>query len=289
MSYNDKLKEIISQPISKEENNNRNYQSLFSKNKYSYDNLPSTTSNKTELLSEIKSKIKALKQMKSNHPQEDLLNFDVSREGLKQYYSTGMIGKKESPTLKKSASKKDISVKKDNTNGFLDLNIKDIFKSNKNSKNEKNDVKEIDSSKEKKPKTKREYIKINALKYNTNNKYSSALVSEENVEDNKIKTQINLFVKQLNYNNTITTEKKKSRAKNHSISNYNITFNDKEDFSSYNLKQKKEINLNELKAIVSSFSSMTKEEMQNLSKEYISEMKKLGNTISSILIISNNN
>lgn len=78
----DEMKRIIDEPVTVKDNyllkSNHSSSSTF--------NASSVPQSKGEIISEIKSRISEFKHIKSSHQTEDLLNFNVSREGLQQYF-----------------------------------------------------------------------------------------------------------------------------------------------------------------------------------------------------------
>ena len=74
------IKRIIDEPVVVKDNNllktNHSFSSTF--------NNPSQS--KGEIISEIKNRINEFKHLKSSYQAEDLLNFDITREGLQQYF-----------------------------------------------------------------------------------------------------------------------------------------------------------------------------------------------------------
>ena len=83
--------------------------------------------------------------------------------------------------------------------------------------------------------TNRKYIQIKGLKEKENSQYT-----EENPNNNKIKTQINLFVKQLNYNDVTSSPLQTN-------GNYNITFNNNSNQFSTHSQNGIDMNIDQLR------------------------------------------
>ena len=348
-SLKEKLKGIINSPLE------NNYQKINIKNqshKLSYIQIKGNNQSRGEIVSQIKNKIREFKRNRENY-NDDLLNFEVSREALQKYYrhdgennikeklnnsmnviKSGKINQNNNndmlnfatPTIRiednsnyknfltddnEKENKKIFDIKKnqiisnsklnvyeDNNNktnyekndNFLNIDIKNIFK-NKNpslstfSKN-------IKTKSNPNTKSSREYIKFNK---NQNEPYSINKYTEKNKNKNKIQNQINLFVKELNNSN--------SNYKNYTSSmktrEMNDTFkNKKRNKSSYtsnshyinnlyqnnykNINNNPKINLLYIQSIKENLTEMSKEEIENLPKEYINELKDLSKLINKL-------
>ena len=296
MSLKDKLNSIINSSLS---NNYRSNNNLIQYKKIH-------NGNKGEIISEVKGKINEFKLNRQQNQPVDLLNFEVNRETLSKYYKNNSSRdlNRSFNQIKKEIELNDSKVEKnlndlkyqnknyENKNyekkNYLNIDIKNIFKNNNkndNNNNNKNNSKLNKSFDKIKIKNndynnnKKEYIKIFNYKendYNNNNK------NEENNKNDKIKTQINLFVKQLNFSPFENSNKKKNKSKvkindnfYNNYSTYNSTFNNILD-SNLKLEDIKKLNKNLDKI----------NEPSLLSNEIISELKILNNKLN---IIFNNN
>ena len=290
MSLKDKLNSIINSSLS---NNYRSNNNLIQYKKIH-------DGNKGEIISEVKGKINEFKLNRQQNQPVDLLNFEVNRETLSKYYKNNSSRdlNRSFNQIKKEIELNDSKVEKNlndlkyqNKNyekkNYLNIDIKNIFKNNNknNDDNNKNNSKLNKSFDKIKIKNndynnnKKEYIKIFNYKendYNNNNK------NEENNKNDKIKTQINLFVKQLNFSPFENSNKKKNKSKvknndnfYNNYSTYNSTFNNILD-SNLKLEDIKKLNKNLDKI----------NEPSLLSNEIISELKILNNKLN---IIFNNN
>ena len=290
MSLKDKLNSIINSSLS---NNYRSNNNLIQYKKIH-------NGNKGEIISEVKGKINEFKLNRQQNQPVDLLNFEVNRETLSKYYKNNSSRdlNRSFNQIKKEIELNDSKVEKNlndlkyqNKNyekkNYLNIDIKNIFKNNNknNDDNNKNNSKLNKSFDKIKIKNndynnnKKEYIKIFNYKendYNNNNK------NEENNKNDKIKTQINLFVKQLNFSPFENSNKKKNKSKvknndnfYNNYSTYNSTFNNILD-SNLKLEDIKKLNKNLDKI----------NEPSLLSNEIISELKILNNKLN---IIFNNN
>ena len=295
MSLKDKLNSIINSSLS---NNYRSNNNLIQYKKIH-------NGNKGEIISEVKGKINEFKLNRQQNQPVDLLNFEVNRETLSKYYKNNSSRdlNRSFNQIKKEIELNDSKVEKnlndlkyqnknyENKNyekkNYLNIDIKNIFKNNNknNDDNNKNNSKLNKSFDKIKIKNndynnnKKEYIKIFNYKendYNNNNK------NEENNKNDKIKTQINLFVKQLNFSPFENSNKKKNKSKvknndnfYNNYSTYNSTFNNILD-SNLKLEDIKKLNKNLDKI----------NEPSLLSNEIISELKILNNKLN---IIFNNN
>ena len=296
MSLKDKLNSIINSSLS---NNYRSNNNLIQYKKIH-------NGNKGEIISEVKGKINEFKLNRQQNQPVDLLNFEVNRETLSKYYKNNSSRdlNRSFNQIKKEIELNDSKVEKnlndlkyqnknyENKNyekkNYLNIDIKNIFKNNNkndNNNNNKNNSKLNKSFDKIKIKNndynnnKKEYIKIFNYKendYNNNNK------NEKNNKNDKIKTQINLFVKQLNFSPFENSNKKKNKSKvknndnfYNNYSTYNSTFNNILD-SNLKLEDIKKLNKNLDKI----------NEPSLLSNEIISELKILNNKLN---IIFNNN
>ncbi len=297
MSLKDKLNSIINSSLS---NNYRSNNNLIQYKKIH-------NGNKGEIISEVKGKINEFKLNRQQNQPVDLLNFEVNRETLSKYYKNNSSRdlNRSFNQIKKEIELNDSKVEKnlndlkyqnknyENKNyekkNYLNIDIKNIFKNNNkndnnNNKNNSKLNKSFDKIKIKNNdynnnNNKKEYIKIFNYKendYNNNNK------NEENNKNDKIKTQINLFVKQLNFSPFENSNKKKNKSKvknndnfYNNYSTYNSTFNNILD-SNLKLEDIKKLNKNLDKI----------NEPSLLSNEIISELKILNNKLN---IIFNNN
>ena len=290
MSLKDKLNSIINSSLS---NNYRSNNNLIQYKKIH-------NGNKGEIISEVKGKINEFKLNRQQNQPVDLLNFEVNRETLSKYYKNNSSRdlNRSFNQIKKEIELNDSKVEKNlndlkyqNKNyekkNYLNIDIKNIFKNNNkndnnNNKNNSKLNKSFDKIKIKNNdynNNKKEYIKIFNYKendYNNNNK------NEENNKNDKIKTQINLFVKQLNFSPFENSNKKKNKSKvknndnfYNNYSTYNSTFNNILD-SNLKLEDIKKLNKNLDKI----------NEPSLLSNEIISELKILNNKLN---IIFNNN
>ena len=294
MSLKDKLNSIINSSLS---NNYRSNNNLIQYKKIH-------NGNKGEIISEVKGKINEFKLNRQQNQPVDLLNFEVNRETLLKYYKNNSSRdlNRSFNQIKKEIELNDSKVEKnlndlkyqnknyENKNyekkNYLNIDIKNIFKNNNkndNNNNNKNNSKLNKSFDKIKIKNndynnnKKEYIKIFNYKENDyNNK------NEENNKNDKIKTQINLFVKQLNFSPFENSNKKKNKSKvknndnfYNNYSTYNSTFNNILD-SNLKLEDIKKLNKNLDKI----------NEPSLLSNEIISELKILNNKLN---IIFNNN
>ena len=295
MSLKDKLNSIINSSLS---NNYRSNNNLIQYKKIH-------NGNKGEIISEVKGKINEFKLNRQQNQPVDLLNFEVNRETLLKYYKNNSSRdlNRSFNQIKKEIELNDSKVEKnlndlkyqnknyENKNyekkNYLNIDIKNIFKNNNkndnnNNKNNSKLNKSFDKIKIKNNdynNNKKEYIKIFNYKendYNNNNK------NEENNKNDKIKTQINLFVKQLNFSPFENSNKKKNKSKvknndnfYNNYSTYNSTFNNILD-SNLKLEDIKKLNKNLDKI----------NEPSLLSNEIISELKILNNKLN---IIFNNN
>ena len=340
---NQKLKKIIDDPIDitpstpESTNNFSNHHSFSSKNINTYSHnyslsLSAIPQPKGEIITEIKSRIDTFKQIKSSHKPEDLLNFDVSREGLQHFYSKSHFNKKnldetdtkplhtvdnrrsnedfDISTIPKANSKPNILKGNDNTittskgsnenKNYFGVDLTKIFKNPKTSKQTSKVTTYKQSSIINKGNTlsgTRNYINLKSDKqrkktYDLNNYYN-----EDSVENNKIKTQINLFVKQLNYNNTFgegslqSSEPKihvnKTKITNYPIEygnsgsnpNYNFTFNNSSDNES---KNQTKLNINEIRNIKSCLICLTNDELRKIPNDYVQEIKELADIINTL-------
>jgi hypothetical protein len=294
MSLKDKLNSIINSSLS---NNYRSNNNLIQYKKIH-------DGNKGEIISEVKGKINEFKLNRQQNQPVDLLNFEVNRETLSKYYKNNSSRdlNRSFNQIKKEIELNDSKVEKNlndlkyqNKNyekknyqkkNYLNIDIKNIFKNNNkndnnNNKNNSKLNKSFDKIKIKNNdynNNKKEYIKIFNYKENdyNNNK------NEENNKNDKIKTQINLFVKQLNFSPFENSNKKKNKSKvknndnfYNNYSTYNSTFNNILD-SNLKLEDIKKLNKNLDKI----------NEPSLLSNEIISELKILNNKLN---IIFNNN
>ena len=290
MSLKDKLNSIINSSLS---NNYRSNNNLIQYKKIH-------NGNKGEIISEVKGKINEFKLNRQQNQPVDLLNFEVNRETLSKYYKNNSSRdlNRSFNQIKKEIELNDSKVEKnlndlkyqnknyENKNyekkNYLNIDIKNIFKNKNNNKNNSKLNKSFDKITIKNNdynNNKKEYIKIFNYKendYNNNNK------NEENNKNDKIKTQINLFVKQLNFSPFENSNKKKNKSKlnikdnlYNNYSTFNSTFNN--IFDSLKLEDIKKLNKNLDKI----------NEPSLLSNEIISELKILNNKLN--IIFNNNN
>ena len=290
MSLKDKLNSIINSSLS---NNYRSNNNLIQYKKIH-------NGNKGEIISEVKGKINEFKLNRQQNQPVDLLNFEVNRETLSKYYKNNSSRdlNRSFNQIKKEIELNDSKVEKnlndlkyqnknyENKNyekkNYLNIDIKNIFKNKNNNKNNSRLNKSFDKITIKNNdynNNKKEYIKIFNYKendYNNNNK------NEENNKNDKIKTQINLFVKQLNFSPFENSNKKKNKSKlnikdnlYNNYSTFNSTFNN--IFDSLKLEDIKKLNKNLDKI----------NEPSLLSNEIISELKILNNKLN--IIFNNNN
>ena len=290
MSLKEKLNSIINSSLS---NNYRSNNNLIQYKKIH-------NGNKGEIISEVKGKINEFKLNRQQNQPVDLLNFEVNRETLSKYYKNNSSRdlNRSFNQIKKEIELNDSKVEKnlndlkyqnknyENKNyekkNYLNIDIKNIFKNKNNNKNNSKLNKSFDKITIKNNdynNNKKEYIKIFNYKendYNNNNK------NEENNKNDKIKTQINLFVKQLNFSPFENSNKKKNKSKlnikdnlYNNYSTFNSTFNN--IFDSLKLEDIKKLNKNLDKI----------NEPSLLSNEIISELKILNNKLN--IIFNNNN
>jgi hypothetical protein len=285
MSLKDKLNSIINSSLS---NNYRSNNNLIQYKKIH-------NGNKGEIISEVKGKNNEFKLNRQQNQPVDLLNFEVNRETLSKYYKNNSSRdlNRSFNQIKKEIELNDSKVEKNlndlkyqNKNyekkNYLNIDIKNIFKNKNNNKNNSKLNKSFDKITIKNNdynNNKKEYIKIFNYKendYNNNNK------NEENNKNDKIKTQINLFVKQLNFSPFENSNKKKNKSKlnikdniYNNYSTFNSTFNN--IFDSLKLEDIKKLNKNLDKI----------NEPSLLSNEIISELKILNNKLN--IIFNNNN
>ena len=290
MSLKDKLNSIINSSLS---NNYRSNNNLIQYKKIH-------NGNKGEIISEVKGKINEFKLNRQQNQPVDLLNFEVNRETLSKYYKNNSSRdlNKSFNQIRKEIELNDSKIDKnlndlkfqnknyENKNyekkNYLNIDIKNIFKNKNNNKNNKSKLnKSFDKITIKNNdynNNKKEYIKIFNYKENdyNNNK------NEENNKNDKIKTQINLFVKQLNFSPFENSNKKKNKSKlnikdnlYNNYSTFNSTFNN--IFDSLKLEDIKKLNKNLDKI----------NEPSLLSNEIISELKILNNKLN--IIFNNNN
>jgi hypothetical protein len=182
--------------------------------------------------------------------------------------------------------------------GFLNIDIKNIFKSKNNNTLQK------ESKSNQKNKSSREYITFNQRKNNysnlnnfnsNNNNYGSNFQDDKN----KIKNQINLFVKELNYNNNnkhfsnysstnqtidinnnnnepiINQKRNKSYNSNSFLNNNNNTY--QKNYK--NIRGTPKISLLDIHSLKQNLLEMTNEDIQTLPNEYINELKDLSRII----------
>ena len=290
MSLKDKLNSMINSSLS---NNYRSNNNLIQYKKIH-------DGNKGEIISEVKGKINEFKLNRQQNQPVDLLNFEVNRETLSKYYKNNSSRdlNKSFNQIRKEIELNDSKIDKnlndlkfqnknyENKNyekkNYLNIDIKNIFKNKNNNKNNSKLNKSFDKITIKNNdynNNKKEYIKIFNYKendYNNNNK------NEENNKNDKIKTQINLFVKQLNFSPFENSNKKKNKSKlnikdnlYNNYSTFNSTFNN--IFDSLKLEDIKKLNKNLDKI----------NEPSLLSNEIISELKILNNKLN--IIFNNNN
>ena len=289
MSLKDKLNWIINSSLS---NNYRGNNNLIQYKKIH-------DGNKGEIISEVKGKINEFKLNRQQNQPIDLLNFEVNRETLSKYYKNNSSRdlNKSFNQIRKEIELNDSKIDKnlndlkfqnknyENKNyekkNYLNIDIKNIFKNKNNNKNNSKLNKSFDKITIKNNdynNNKKEYIKIFNYKENdyNNNK------NEENNKNDKIKTQINLFVKQLNFSPFENSNKKKNKSKlnikdnlYNNYSTFNSTFNN--IFDSLKLEDIKKLNKNLDKI----------NEPSLLSNEIISELKILNNKLN--IIFNNNN
>lgn len=339
---NQKLKKLIDEPIdtipSTQEptNNFSNHHSFSSKNINSYSHnyslsLSPIPQTKGEIITEIKSRIDTFKQIKSSHKPEDLLNFDVSREGLQHFYSKNHLNKKnldetdskplhtvdnrrvnedfDISTIPKANSKPNILKGNDNTittskgsnenKNYFGVDLTKIFKSTKTNKQNNKVTTYKHPSTINKGNTlsgTRNYINLKSDKQRKKTYDLKNYYNEDNVENNKIKTQINLFVKQLNYNNTFGEGTQPiSEAKNHvnknKITNYPVEYGSNGNNPNYNFtfnnydnenKNQNKLNINEIRNIKSCLICLTNDELRKIPNDYIQEIKELADIINTL-------
>ena len=290
MSLKEKLNSIINSSLS---NNYRSNNNLIQYKKIH-------DGNKGEIISEVKGKINEFKLNRQQNQPVDLLNFEVNRQTLSKYYKNNSSRdlNKSFNQIRKEIELNDSKIDKnlndlkfqnknyENKNyekkNYLNIDIKNIFKNKNNNKNNSKLNKSFDKITIKNNdynNNKKEYIKIFNYKendYNNNNK------NEENNKNDKIKTQINLFVKQLNFSPFENSNKKKNKSKlnikdnlYNNYSTFNSTFNN--IFDSLKLEDIKKLNKNLDKINQPSL----------LSNDIISELKILNNKLN--IIFNNNN
>ena len=277
MSLKEKLNSIINSSLS---NNYRSNNNLIQYKKI-YDG------NKGEIISEVKGKIN---EFKLNRNRETLSKYYKNNSSRDLNKSFNQI-RKEIEIIDSKIDKNLNDLKFQNKNyenknyekkNYLNIDIKNIFKNKNNNKNNSKLNKSFDKITIKNNdynNNKKEYIKIFNYKendYNNNNK------NEENNKNDKIKTQINLFVKQLNFSPFENSNKKKNKSKlnikdnlYNNYSTFNSTFNN--IFDSLKLEDIKKLNKNLDKI----------NEPSLLSNEIISELKILNNKLN--IIFNNNN
>ena len=383
-SLKDKLKGIINSPLDNTSNyENKNYNNeRRQNNKLLYTQINGNNQTRSEILSQVKNKIREFKHNRENY-NDDLLNFEVSREALQKYYPSHQNGENDikeklnnsmnmiktgnfntnnnndmitfaNPNMKfddnysknnksfiinnnnnnynsytnpqntenefesydkrnitKSNSKPNIYNNDENNNffsnynsnnkvnyekkdGFLNIDIKNIFKSKNNNTLQK------ESKTHQKNKSSREYITFNQKKNNysnLNNFNSNNNGSNFQDDKNKIKNQINLFVKELNYNNKnfsnyssanqtidinnnnnepiINQKRNKSYYSNSFLNNNNNTY--QKNYKK--IKGAPKISLLDIHSLKQSLLEMTNEDIENLPNEYINELKDLSKII----------
>lgn len=263
---NAKLKQIIddSSTIDTKHSNSTKHLIPRHKNCLSLSSLPQS---KEQIISEIRNKIDTFKQIKNTNQQEDLLNFDVSREGLQNYYTHSRKTIEEKTIVPKSNSKPNILIENDNQ--FFGIDVKNMFKTTKRNEKQKSFEKPIKLKTMSQTTTNRKYIQIKGLKEKENSHYT-----EENPNNNKIKTQINLFVKQLNYNDVTSSPLQTN-------GNYNITFNN--NSNQFSTHSQNGIDMNDVRNLKSSLISLSREDLKLLPSENKKELKELADIINMLI------
>lgn len=95
-SLKDKLKGIINSPLDNTSNyQNKNYNNeRRQNNKLLYTQINGNNQTRSEILSQVKNKIREFKHNRENY-NDDLLNFEVSREALQKYYPSHQNGEND--------------------------------------------------------------------------------------------------------------------------------------------------------------------------------------------------
>jgi len=306
MSLKEKLNSIINTPLS---SNNRSNNNLIHYTKIN-------NGNKGEIISEVKEKINEFKLNRQYNQPVDLLNFEVSREALSKYYKNNSSRdlnqsfnkikneiefNKNNESNKKEKNNNDLIFEKNKENksnekkNFLNIDIKNIFKSNNdNNKHHKNRKlnKSFDKIKIKNNNinnnNKKEYIKL--FNFKENNDYiNNNNENNEYNKDDKIKTQINLFVKQLNFSPSNNDDENSSNKKKKFQSKININNNNfYNNYSTFNPSLNNNFNSNikleDIKKINKYLININDPSLLN--NDILSELKILNNKLN---IIFNNN
>lgn len=283
----------------------------------------------TKTIDDIKSKIDKFKRIKQQSQPEEILDFDVSREALKKYQpghisktlthdtSSTSIGKsKPKPSLMQHQQQQSAG-----ETSLFNINIKNIFKSTSNNAKERPSA--ASSIQTPSASGTREYIQWKQNSKEINNTISiGKKISNDNKlnlnqpqldDQNRIKTQINLFVKQLNYTSTPSNTNGLLKETTHSYNNSNITHNNSKiilnsqnnnnliinGLDSFQLSDSTRgkkyqkviksnsgplsmIKLDEVKSIKSTLYIMTNEDLSKLPQDYIDELKDLACLINTV-------
>lgn len=266
---NAKLKQIIDDTSTIDNKHSSSTKHLLPRHKNSL-SLSSLPQSKDQIISEIRNKIDTFKQIKNTNQPEDLLNFDISREGLQQYYTNTRKNNidviEDKSIVPKSNSKPNIHI--DNDNKYFGIDLKNMFKRAKRNEKQTSHPKPIKLKTMSQTTTNRKYIQIKGFKEKEETHYT-----DENPNNNKIKTQINLFVKQLNYNDVTSSPLQ-------TIGNYNITFNNNSNqFSNH----QNGIDMNDVRNLKSNLISLTRDELMLLSNENKKELKELADIINMLI------